>query len=566
MDGSNESGINREGESSADRLSKRSTKSSDEVFPSRQSFSYQQEVCKEVLRKLREANCEAVHLPGFEENIVAHFMRLPTRYALDVNVDQPEDVLLHRDLLQRAEIPENRPVVHVRPVKVLPTEVPEGNELPTPHASAENQISLINSSNDSDFGKLQDHSVYAPAFGKLDSLSIGSSGGVDDEMLSSRSRVAQYPIHEVTFSTVDKTKLLSQLSSILADVGLNIREAHVFSTSDGYSLDVFIVHGWEKEDTEDLKRALEAAVSAVGNEAWMISSPSSTPVEHLSRGRESPRGSCTRLSEVGDDWELYGNLLKLDHKVASGSFGDLYKGTYCGQDVAIKLLKSEKLSNQIEREFSQEVFIMRKVRHKNVVQFIGACTKASRFCIVTEFMAGGSLYDCLHKQNRSFKLPKLLRFALDIAKGMDYLHQNNIIHRDLKAANLLLDDNEVVKVADFGVARFQSQGGTMTAETGTYRWMAPEVISHLPYDHKADVFSFGIVLWELLTGKLPYEAMNPVQAAVGVRQGLRPQIPKETPSDLAALIEHCWQDSPSKRPDFSEICLSLQNLLSKVRV
>ncbi|KAH7278387.1 hypothetical protein KP509_38G038900 [Ceratopteris richardii] len=247
MDGSNESGINREGESSADRLSKRSTKSSDEVFPSRQSFSYQQEVCKEVLRKLREANCEAVHLPGFEENIVAHFMRLPTRYALDVNVDQPEDVLLHRDLLQRAEIPENRPVVHVRPVKVLPTEVPEGNELPTPHASAENQISLINSSNDSDFGKLQDHSVYAPAFGKLDSLSIGSSGGVDDEMLSSRSRVAQYPIHEVTFSTVDKTKLLSQLSSILADVGLNIREAHVFSTSDGYSLDVFIVHGWEKE-------------------------------------------------------------------------------------------------------------------------------------------------------------------------------------------------------------------------------------------------------------------------------------------------------------------------------
>lgn len=300
------------------------------------------------------------------------------------------------------------------------------------------------------------------------------------------------------------------------------------------------------------------AVNLIGKEAWIRVSPSSSPVEHLPK-------SPARHPELGDDWELDGNLLKLEHKVASGSFGDLYKGTYCGQDVAIKLLKHEQLSCQIEREFSQEVFIMRKVRHKNVVQFIGACTKASRFCIVTEFMAGGSLYDYLHKQNRNFKFPMLLRVALDVAKGMDYLHQNNIIHRDLKAANLLLDENEVVKVADFGVARFQSQSGAMTAETGTYRWMAPEVISHLPYGHKADIFSFGIVLWELLTGKLPYESMNPVQAAVGVRQGLRPQIPEQTPAELSALIERCWQDSPSERPDFCDISVILQNLLSKVR-
>jgi serine/threonine protein kinase len=101
---------------------------------------------------------------------------------------------------------------------------------------------------------------------------------------------------------------------------------------------------------------------------------------------------------------------------------------------------------------------------------------------------------------------------------MSYLHQNNIIHRDLKAANLLMDENEVVKVADFGVARVKAQTGVMTAETGTYRWMAPEVIEHKPYDHKADVFSYGIVLWELLTGKLPYEYMTPLQAAVGVVQ------------------------------------------------
>ncbi|MCO5593201.1 hypothetical protein L7F22_047208 [Adiantum nelumboides] len=92
------------------------------------------------------------------------------------------------------------------------------------------------------------------------------------------------------------------------------------------------------------------------------------------------------------------------------------------------------------------------------------------------------------------------------------------------------------------------------------------VISHLPYGHKADVFSFGIVLWELLTGKLPYESMNPVQAAIGVRQGLRPQIPEQTFPEFSELIKRCWHDNPSERPDFCEISTVLQNLLSKVHV
>ena len=98
----------------------------------------------------------------------------------------------------------------------------------------------------------------------------------------------------------------------------------------------------------------------------------------------------------------------------------------------------------------------------------------------------------------------------------------------------------------------------MTAETGTYRWMAPEVIEHKPYDHKADVFSFGIMMWELLTGKLPYESLTPVQAAIGVlKTGLRPTIPRNTHPKLAALLEKCWQKHPILRPDFSEILETL---------
>lgn len=289
-------------------------------------------------------------------------------------------------------------------------------------------------------------------------------------------------------------------------------------------------------------------------------SPSSPSLQN---GGQNGTPSSSRTSV--DDWEIDSTQLKCNNKVASGSFGDLYRGTYCGQDVAIKILKPERLNENLQREFQQEVFIMRKVRHKNVVQFIGACTMPPNLCIVTEFMSGGSVYDYLRKQKVLLKMPMLLRVAIDASKGMDYLHQNSIIHRDLKAANLLLDENEVVKVADFGVARVQSQSGIMTAETGTYRWMAPEIIEHKPYDKKADVFSFGIVLWELLTGKVPYADMTPLQAAVGVVQkGLRPTMPRNIPAKLVDLLQRCWKTDPSERPGFSETTVILQEILKEV--
>jgi len=276
--------------------------------------------------------------------------------------------------------------------------------------------------------------------------------------------------------------------------------------------------------------------------------------------------SVTALpSNDTDEWEIDYNQLKFNQKLANSSFGELFQGTYCGQDVAIKVLNPERLNQNSQREFMQEVSIMRKVRHKNVVQLIGACTKPPRLCIITEYMSGGSVYDYLHKQKSVLKLPMLLRVAIDVSKGMDYLHQNKIVHRDLKAANLLMNENEVVKVADFGVARVQAQSGIMTAETGTYRWMAPEIIEHKPYDSKVDVFSFGIVLWELLTGKVPYADLTPLQAAVGVVQkGLRPTIPSGINPKLTALMQRCWNTDPAERPNFSNITTSLQEILKEV--
>ncbi|XP_059314442.1 serine/threonine-protein kinase STY46-like [Lycium ferocissimum] len=509
------------------------------------------EVYNEVLRRLKESNNydEALQ-PGFDDQLWAHFNRLPTRYALDVNVERAEDVLTHKRLLHLAHDPANRPAFEVRLVQVAP--VPDEN-YSVYSGSAKKEVS---------------RSVHPPpAFGSSPNpealaCEVIKSEVQDEDEDAPPCANSSRPMHEITFSMHDKPKLLSKLTSLLAELGLNIQEAHAFSTVDGYSLDVFVVDGWPYEEVVRLRTALESEILR-NEKSWP--SPSQSLIKQEQDLIKCEFDHLTIPFDGIDVWEIDHQLLKFEYKIASGSYGDLYKGTYCSQEVAIKILKSERLNTELQTEFGQEVYIMRKVRHKNVVQFIGACTRPPNLCIVTEYMSGGSVYDYLHKQRGSFKLPTLLKVAIDVSKGMNYLHQNNIIHRDLKAANLLMDENEVIKVADFGVARVKAQTGVMTAETGTYRWMAPEVIEHKPYDHKADVFSFGVVLWELLTGKLPYEYLTPLQAAIGVVQkGLRPTIPKHTPPELAELLETCWQQDPTSRPDFSEIVDILQQIAKEV--
>ncbi|GAB2269856.1 Serine/threonine-protein kinase ht1 [Dionaea muscipula] len=189
--------------------------------------------------------------------------------------------------------------------------------------------------------------------------------------------------------------------------------------------------------------------------------------------------------------------------------------------------------------------------------FIAACKKTPVFCIITEYMTGGSLRKYLHwREPYSVPLSLVLKLSLDIARGMQYLHSQGILHRDLKSENLLLGEDMVVKVADFGISCLESDPGTAKGFTSTYRWMAPEMVKEQPHSHtkKVDVYSFGIVLWEILTALIPFHNLTPEQAAFAVSQkNARPPLPPNCPAALSNLINRCWATNPDRQPHFDEI-------------
>ncbi|KAM3758767.1 hypothetical protein ACB098_01G070200 [Castanea mollissima] len=487
-------------------------------------------VYNEVLHRLKHLDVAETNLPGFEDDLWAHFQGLPVRYAMDVNAERAQDVLMHKRLLNMARNPSIGHAIEVRLVQVHSTS--GGNCSFSWHSNFQREVDAQCSDYPSK------NSVHPPpAFVSSPDVELtlevnqlhvqDRHNNVNDNRLYCRA------MHEITISTYDKRKIFSQLSSLLSEIGLNIQEAHAFSTIDGYSLDVFVVDSFALEETEQLRNMLLKKIPRIEKQPLLTCRSVPSAGKQNQSGIKFISNYVNVPSNGIDVGEIDPCSLAYEKKIVSVSFCDLYKGTFCYQDVAIKVLRAEHMNENMLREFTQEVLMMRKIQHKNVVQFIGACTRPPSLCIVMEYMSGGSIYDFLHKQKGVFTHPDLIRVAIDVSKGMKYLHDNNIIHRDLKAANLLMDGNGVIE--------------------------------HKPYDHKVDVFSFGVLLWELLTGKLPYEQLTPLQAAVGVVQkGLRPIIPKQTPRKLGELLERCWQQDPSSRPEFSEILETFQHMAKRV--
>ncbi|XP_010925411.1 serine/threonine-protein kinase EDR1 isoform X2 [Elaeis guineensis] len=264
------------------------------------------------------------------------------------------------------------------------------------------------------------------------------------------------------------------------------------------------------------------------------------------------------------EWEIPWEDLQIGERIGLGSYGEVYHADWNGTEVAVKKFLDQDLSGDALEQFRCEVKIMSRLRHPNVVLFMGAVTRPPNLSILTEFLPRGSLYRLLHRPNVHLDEKRRLKMALDVAKGMNYLHTSHptIVHRDLKSPNLLVDKNWVVKVCDFGLSRLKHHTFLSSKSTaGTPEWMAPEVLRNEPSNEKCDVYSFGVILWELATLRMPWSGMNPMQVvgAVGF-QNRRLDIPKEVDPVLAQIISDCWESEPSKRPSFAQLMSSLKQL------
>ncbi|GMI79229.1 ENHANCED DISEASE RESISTANCE 1 [Hibiscus trionum] len=256
--------------------------------------------------------------------------------------------------------------------------------------------------------------------------------------------------------------------------------------------------------------------------------------------------------------------LDIGERIGLGSYGEVYHADWNGTEVAVKKFLDQDFSGAALAEFKREVRIMRRLRHPNVVLFMGAVTRPPNLSIITEFLPRGSLFKILHRPHPQIDEKRRIKMALDVARGMNCLHTSipTIVHRDLKSPNLLVDKNWNVKVCDFGLSRLKHNTFLSSKSTaGTPEWMAPEVLRNEPSNEKCDVYSFGIILWELATLRLPWSGMNPMQVvgAVGF-QDRRPDIPKELDPLVARIIWQCWQTDPNLRPSFAELTVALKSL------
>jgi tRNA A-37 threonylcarbamoyl transferase component Bud32 len=267
-----------------------------------------------------------------------------------------------------------------------------------------------------------------------------------------------------------------------------------------------------------------------------------------------------KYNHVLDSDEIDFKQVKVFEKVGIGSSAAVFKARMHGTEVAVKRLNLM-LRNDEERLFKAEVKMLLQLRHPNVVQFYGVSFATDDCYLVTEYCERGSLYDFL--QDKSNKLPYQLqlRMAKDAACGLDFLHQKNTIHRDMKSGNLLVADDFKIKICDFGISRHANTANTMTASLGTVPWTAPEMLRGERYSKKVDCYSLGVCIWELTTRRIPYEGVQSVRIITSVINGMRPQIPKTTPAVLTKLISLCWHTKASMRPTAGEIVKTLESAL-----
>ncbi|XP_077414599.1 tyrosine-protein kinase Lyn [Vanacampus margaritifer] len=253
-----------------------------------------------------------------------------------------------------------------------------------------------------------------------------------------------------------------------------------------------------------------------------------------------------------DAWEISKESITMVKKLGAGQFGEVWMAYYNNTTkVAVKTLKPGTMTVDA---FMEEANLMKTLQHDRLVRLYAVVTKTQPIYIITEFMANGSLLDFLKSDTGcKLQLPKLIDFAAQIAEGMSYIERKKYIHRDLRAANVLVSESLLCKIADFGLARVISDD-EYTAKEGTkfpIKWTAPEAINYSSFTIKSDMWSFGVLLYELITlGKMPYPGMTKVEVMSCVQRGYRMPCPDNCPAELYNIMMSCWNSAPNDRPTF----------------
>jgi abelson tyrosine-protein kinase 1 len=269
--------------------------------------------------------------------------------------------------------------------------------------------------------------------------------------------------------------------------------------------------------------------------------------------------------QTSDKWEIERTDIQLGRKLGHGQYGDVYEGKWKKSvHVAVKTLKEDTME---VKEFLEEASMMKNLRHPNIIQLMGVCTREPPYYVVTEFMSKGDLLNFLRSSDgQKMAARALMYFAVQIASGMKYLEERNFLHRDLAARNCLVGENDEVKIADFGLSRITEN--EYTAHEGAkfpIKWTAPESLLFNRFTSKSDCWSYGVLLWELATyGSSPYPGVDLGDVLEQLEGGYRMPKPEGCPDALYALMKKCWEWDVADRPSFAQIKDLLETMYASV--
>lgn len=253
---------------------------------------------------------------------------------------------------------------------------------------------------------------------------------------------------------------------------------------------------------------------------------------------------------------LPSDITKLQ-SIGIGGFAEVFLGKWEGNEVAIKQLHMKSFSTSLHQDFLHEAEILAKCRHPSIVTFFGISTQEHCFQLILEYLPRGNLFQNLSDASIKIPIPLRIQIALDIARGLKYLHFLDIVHKDLKSMNVLLTNDWKAKITDFGLARIklETQATSTHHKAASIRWCAPEVFRrNASRTKESDIWSLGLVFWEISSRKIPFaEEVNETIVINFIKDGEKEVIPDDCPSFLSTIMQKCWSMNPLDRPDASQI-------------